>query len=57
MQLSSDVSSNKDLVFAQQPKGADPSHSSGLRWMKDVVLGKRSDHCFRMVVVGKFLSV
>jgi DNA-directed RNA polymerase-4 subunit 1 len=52
MQLSSDLSSNKDLVYGQQTKGADPSHSSGLRWMKDVVLGKRSDHCFRMVVVG-----
>ncbi|XP_054824584.1 DNA-directed RNA polymerase IV subunit 1 isoform X2 [Prosopis cineraria] len=26
--------------------------SSGLRWMKDVVLGKRNDHSFRTVVIG-----
>ncbi|KAI9076919.1 hypothetical protein K1719_041081 [Acacia pycnantha] len=26
--------------------------SSGLRWMKDVILGKRNDHSFRTVVIG-----
>ena len=52
MQLCSDKSSNNDLASAQQKKIADPSTSFGLRWIKDVVLGKRSDHCFRMVVVG-----
>ncbi|KAB1217169.1 DNA-directed RNA polymerase IV subunit 1 [Morella rubra] len=50
--LSTDNSSTKDLAYVQLKKGADPSTSSGLRWVKDVVLGKRSDHCFRMVVVG-----
>ena len=52
MQLSSGKSSNNVLASAQQKNGTDPSSSSGLRWIKDVVLGKRSDHCFRMVVVG-----
>ncbi|XP_068634457.1 DNA-directed RNA polymerase IV subunit 1 isoform X2 [Aristolochia californica] len=28
------------------------SQGSGLRWVKDTVLGKRSDNTFRMVVVG-----
>ncbi|KAF3974134.1 hypothetical protein CMV_002506 [Castanea mollissima] len=50
--LSSGKSSNNGLASAQQKNGTDPSSSSGLRWIKDVVLGKRSDHCFRMVVVG-----
>ncbi|KAG6685152.1 hypothetical protein I3842_12G097800 [Carya illinoinensis] len=50
--LSSEKSPDKFLVSVQPKKGADPSISSGLRWIKDVVLGKRNDHCFRMVVVG-----
>nr|XP_023891824.1 DNA-directed RNA polymerase IV subunit 1 isoform X2 [Quercus suber] len=50
--LCSDKSSNNDLASAQQKKITDPSTSFGLRYVKDVVLGKRSDHCFRMVVVG-----
>ncbi|KAL5554870.1 hypothetical protein UlMin_037106 [Ulmus minor] len=45
--------SNTDLAYGAQKNIKDcPSKSSGLRWFKDVVLGKRSDHCFRMVVVG-----
>ncbi|PON67609.1 DNA-directed RNA pol I, largest subunit [Trema orientale] len=50
--LNSEKSSSKDLVLAQQKIKDSPSKTSGLRWVKDVVLGKRSDHCFRMVVVG-----
>jgi DNA-directed RNA polymerase-4 subunit 1 len=52
MQLSSGNSSNNYLASAQQKNTTDPSSSSGLRWIKDVVLGKRNNHCFRMVVVG-----
>ncbi|KAK1586944.1 hypothetical protein Q3G72_007867 [Acer saccharum] len=47
-----DKSSNNDYGDMQQNKGNDISSSSGLRWLKDVVLGKRNDHCFRMVVTG-----
>ncbi|XP_015901884.3 DNA-directed RNA polymerase IV subunit 1 isoform X2 [Ziziphus jujuba] len=44
---------SKDLVIGQQKSIRDsPSKTCGLRWIKDVILGKRSDHCFRMVVVG-----
>ncbi|XP_062074186.1 DNA-directed RNA polymerase IV subunit 1 isoform X2 [Humulus lupulus] len=50
--LNSDNSLSKDLVLIQQKIKDSPSKTSGLRWVKDVVLGKRSDHCFRMVVVG-----
>uniref|UniRef100_A0A2N9J720 DNA-directed RNA polymerase subunit n=1 Tax=Fagus sylvatica TaxID=28930 RepID=A0A2N9J720_FAGSY len=50
--LSSGNSSNNYLASAQQKNTTDPSSSSGLRWIKDVVLGKRNNHCFRMVVVG-----
>ncbi|KAL6182113.1 hypothetical protein ACLB2K_043536 [Fragaria x ananassa] len=43
----------RDSISVEQQKIKDsPSRTSGLRWIKDVVLGKRSDHCFRMVVVG-----
>ncbi len=52
MQLRSGKSSNDYLASAKQKNSTDPSSSSGLRWIKDVVLGKRSNHCFRMVVVG-----
>ncbi|KAM2301476.1 hypothetical protein ACFX1S_032376 [Malus domestica] len=42
-----------DLIAAQLKNVKDdPSKSSGLRWIKDVFLGKRTDHCFRTVVVG-----
>lgn len=45
--------STRDSFSADQQKIKDsPSRTSGLRWIKDVVLGKRSDHCFRTVVVG-----
>ncbi|XP_012574546.1 DNA-directed RNA polymerase IV subunit 1 isoform X2 [Cicer arietinum] len=32
--------------------GENACNSSGLRWMKDIVLGKRNDSSFRTVVVG-----
>lgn len=51
-QINSEKLSSKELVFSQQNKNESPSKTSGLRWVKDVVLGKRSDHCMRMVVVG-----
>lgn len=37
-----------------QPKKSNDyiNNASGLRWIKDVVLGKRNDHAFRMVIVG-----
>lgn len=41
-----------ESAFSQQKKQDMNFISSGLRWMKDVILGKRSDRCFRMVVVG-----
>ncbi|XP_050227875.1 DNA-directed RNA polymerase IV subunit 1 [Mercurialis annua] len=44
---------NNDDIVAQQRKMNDSaSNSSGLRWIKDVVLGKRNNNSFRMVVVG-----
>ncbi|PNY17059.1 DNA-directed RNA polymerase d subunit 1-like protein, partial [Trifolium pratense] len=36
----------------QRKVGENACNSSGLRWMKDVVLGKRNDCSFRTVVVG-----
>lgn len=51
--LNPDKLSNTESAFAQNRKSRDLDFtSSGLRWMKDVVLGKRSDYCFRMVVTG-----
>ncbi|XWS61838.1 hypothetical protein CRYUN_Cryun07bG0159800 [Craigia yunnanensis] len=46
--------SNEDsaLVLAQKRNKDSASNMSGLRYMKDVVLGKRNDHCFRMVLTG-----
>ncbi|GMY36701.1 DNA-directed RNA polymerase IV subunit 1 [Fagus crenata] len=38
--------------ISSKNNSTDPSGSFGLRWIKDVAVGKRSDHCFRMVVVG-----
>lgn len=53
MQLSAGKDSSKDLLVALQKNIKDcPSKTRGLRWIKDVILGKRSDHCFRSVVVG-----
>lgn len=53
LQLSAGEDSSKDLVLSLQKNIKDsPSKTRGLRWIKDVILGKRSDHCFRMVVVG-----
>ncbi|KAE8710817.1 Phosphoenolpyruvate carboxylase-related kinase 1 isoform 1 [Hibiscus syriacus] len=46
--------SNEDSsLFAVMKKNKDSSFNmSGLRYMKDVILGKRNDHCFRMVLTG-----
>lgn len=53
LQLSIGQNSSKNFVHGQQKNIKDsPSKTCGLRWIKDVILGKRSDHCFRMVVVG-----
>ncbi|XP_022143512.1 DNA-directed RNA polymerase IV subunit 1 isoform X2 [Momordica charantia] len=50
--LSPEKLQSKDLVYQQKKIKDTATSSCGLRWIKDVVLGKRSDHCFRMVVVG-----
>ncbi|PKI53122.1 DNA-directed RNA polymerase IV subunit 1 isoform X2 [Punica granatum] len=50
--LNPDKLSSTESAFAQKKKNDSDFISSGLRWMKDVILGKRSNHCFRMVVVG-----
>ncbi|XVF10684.1 hypothetical protein REPUB_Repub07fG0203700 [Reevesia pubescens] len=45
--------SNEDsLVLVQKRNKDSASNMSGLRYMKDVILGKRNDHCFRMVLTG-----
>ncbi|GKV23049.1 hypothetical protein SLEP1_g32834 [Rubroshorea leprosula] len=44
--------SNEDLINPHKQNKDSGSSMSGLRYMKDVILGKRNDHCFRMVVVG-----
>ncbi|KAG8659279.1 DNA-directed RNA polymerase IV subunit 1 [Manihot esculenta] len=51
--INPDTSVNNEDIIAAQRKINDPaSRPSGLRWIKDVVLGKRNDNSFRMVVVG-----
>ncbi|KAF7828324.1 DNA-directed RNA polymerase IV subunit 1 isoform X1 [Senna tora] len=51
--LNPDKTPENSFAAIQQKKNAENScTSSGLRWMKDVVLGKRNDHSFRTVVVG-----
>lgn len=46
-------SEDEDATIRAQKKNRDSaSNMSGLRYMKDVILGKRNDHCFRMVVTG-----
>ncbi|XP_011014513.1 PREDICTED: DNA-directed RNA polymerase IV subunit 1-like [Populus euphratica] len=51
--LNPDKSGNIDPWTAQPKKSNDyVNNASGLRWIKDVILGKRNDHSFRMVLVG-----
>lgn len=51
--LNPDKSGNIDPWTAQPKKSNDyVNNASGLRWIKDVILGKRNDHSFRMVIVG-----
>ncbi|CAK7335435.1 unnamed protein product [Dovyalis caffra] len=51
--LNPDKSGNIDPLTALPKKSNDyVNNASGLRWVKDVVLGKRNDHSFRMVIVG-----
>ncbi|KAE9606928.1 putative DNA-directed RNA polymerase [Lupinus albus] len=45
-------SSNIFADIQQRRVGENACNSSGLRWMKDVVLGKRNSSSFRTVVVG-----
>ncbi|RYQ79818.1 hypothetical protein Ahy_Scaffold1g106629 isoform A [Arachis hypogaea] len=53
MQLHPDKTPANSFADIQQKKNAENAcNSSGLRWMKDVVLGKRNDSSFRTVVVG-----
>ncbi|KAB2018223.1 hypothetical protein ES319_D08G214600v1 [Gossypium barbadense] len=40
------------LIAALKKNKDSASNMSGLRYMKDVILGKRNDHCFRMVLTG-----
>ena len=52
-QLNPDKSGNIDPFTAQPKKSNDyVNNASGLRWIKDVILGKRNNHSFRMVIVG-----
>ncbi|KAF9685772.1 hypothetical protein SADUNF_Sadunf03G0088900 [Salix dunnii] len=43
-----------DCLKTSKPKKSNDyvNNASGLRWIKDVVLGKQNDHSFRMVIVG-----
>ncbi|GMJ15023.1 SILENCING MOVEMENT DEFICIENT 2, NUCLEAR RNA POLYMERASE D 1A, nuclear RNA polymerase D1A [Hibiscus trionum] len=41
-----------ELILALKRNKDPASNMSGLRYMKDVILGKRNDHCFRMVLTG-----
>ncbi|KAF5734464.1 DNA-directed RNA polymerase IV subunit 1 [Tripterygium wilfordii] len=51
--LNAGKSLNDDPVTVVLRKSKDPaSDPYGLRWVKDVVLAKRNDHSFRMVVIG-----
>nr|KYP67245.1 DNA-directed RNA polymerase II subunit RPB1 [Cajanus cajan] len=53
MQLNPDKTPTSIFADIQQRKVAENAfNSSGLRWIKDVVLGKRNDSTFRTVVVG-----
>ncbi|KAF2313211.1 hypothetical protein GH714_009788 [Hevea brasiliensis] len=50
--INPDNSVNDDVIAMQRKINDSASNPSGLRWIKDVVLGKRNDNSFRMVVVG-----
>ncbi|KAE9614168.1 putative DNA-directed RNA polymerase [Lupinus albus] len=53
MQLNPDKTKSNSFADIQTRMNADNAcNSSGLKWMKDVVLAKRNDHSFRLVVVG-----
>ncbi|KAG6495185.1 hypothetical protein ZIOFF_042977 [Zingiber officinale] len=43
---------NVSKFRAPNPSNEDSKSTSGLRWMKDVVLSKRSDNAFRLTMVG-----
>ncbi|CAA0820535.1 DNA-directed RNA polymerase IV subunit 1 [Striga hermonthica] len=50
--LRSETVSNQQKAYEKESLNESVSSSSGLRNLKDLVLGKRTDHSFRMVVVG-----
>ncbi|GFP97753.1 DNA-directed RNA polymerase iv subunit 1 [Phtheirospermum japonicum] len=50
--LRSEKLSNLQRAYEKQSSNESASSSSGLRNIKDLLLGKRTDHSFRMVVVG-----
>lgn len=39
-------------LHSEKSQSKDSSKMSGLKWIKEVLLGKRVDHSFRMIVVG-----
>ncbi|XP_057811820.1 DNA-directed RNA polymerase IV subunit 1 [Salvia miltiorrhiza] len=50
--IRSEKLSNLQKVYEKQSTNDSASSSSGLKNIKDLLLGKRTDHSFRMVVVG-----
>ncbi|KAL3647224.1 hypothetical protein CASFOL_008192 [Castilleja foliolosa] len=50
--LRSEKVSNSQRAYEKQSSNESASSSSGLRNIKDLLLGKRTDNSFRMVVVG-----
>lgn len=52
LQIRSEKLSNLQKVYEKQATNDSASSSSGLKNIKELLLGKRTDHSFRMVVVG-----
>lgn len=52
LQIRSEKLSNLQKAYEKQSTNDSASSSSGLKNLKDLLLGKRTDHSFRMVVVG-----
>lgn len=50
--IRSEKQSNLQRAYEKQSTNDSASSASGLRNLKDLLLGKRTDHSFRMVVVG-----
>lgn len=52
LQIRSEKLSNLQKAYERQSSNDSASSASGLKNIKDLLLGKRTDHSFRMVVVG-----